>query len=149
MPLIDSTLFVLLFWAIAAYLVGSIPFGMVLTRAMNLGDLRSIGSGNIGATNVLRTGSKKAAALTLLPGMAGVQGWQRRSDLPWRAAGIGMARRHRELSGMADRHGRDTYVLHRRACLGGGIDLLYDIPGVRQRPAVGHRAHPAGVLAAP
>ncbi|MEH6673651.1 MAG: glycerol-3-phosphate 1-O-acyltransferase PlsY [Sulfitobacter sp.] len=66
MPLIDSTLFVLLFWAIAAYLVGSIPFGMVLTRAMNLGDLRSIGSGNIGATNVLRTGSKKAAALTLI-----------------------------------------------------------------------------------
>jgi len=66
MPLIDSSLFVLLFWAVAAYLIGSVPFGMVLTRAMNLGDLRSIGSGNIGATNVLRIGGKPAAALTLL-----------------------------------------------------------------------------------
>src|SRR5690606_30068708 len=43
-----------------------IPFGLVITRAMGLGDLRSIGSGNIGATNVLRTGNKPAAAATLL-----------------------------------------------------------------------------------
>lgn len=48
-----------------AYLLGSIPFGLVLTRLAGLGDIRSIGSGNIGATNVLRTGNKKLAALTL------------------------------------------------------------------------------------
>lgn len=56
----------LLFWAAIGYLVGSIPFGIILTRVMGLGNLRDIGSGNIGATNVLRTGSKKAAVLTLL-----------------------------------------------------------------------------------
>ena len=48
------------------YLFGSIPFGLLLTKAAGLGDVRSIGSGNIGATNVLRTGNKKIAALTLL-----------------------------------------------------------------------------------
>jgi acyl phosphate:glycerol-3-phosphate acyltransferase len=48
------------------YLLGSIPFGLVLTKMAGLGDLRSIGSGNIGATNVLRTGNKKLAAATLL-----------------------------------------------------------------------------------
>jgi len=48
------------------YLLGSIPFGLLVTRAAGLGDVRSIGSGNIGATNVLRTGNKKLAALTLL-----------------------------------------------------------------------------------
>jgi glycerol-3-phosphate acyltransferase PlsY len=48
------------------YLLGSIPFGLILTRLAGLGDLREIGSGNIGATNVLRTGSKDLAALTLL-----------------------------------------------------------------------------------
>lgn len=53
-------------WAVIGYLLGSIPFGMILAKAMNLGDLRKIGSGNIGATNVLRTGNKKAAALTLI-----------------------------------------------------------------------------------
>ncbi|HRY08212.1 MAG TPA: glycerol-3-phosphate 1-O-acyltransferase PlsY [Hyphomicrobiaceae bacterium] len=47
------------------YLLGSIPFGLLLTKAAGLGDVRSIGSGNIGATNVLRTGNKKLAALTL------------------------------------------------------------------------------------
>ncbi|PZU92510.1 MAG: glycerol-3-phosphate acyltransferase [Chelatococcus sp.] len=51
------------------YLLGSIPFGMVLTRLSGGPDLRSIGSGNIGATNVLRTGNKKLAALTLLGDM--------------------------------------------------------------------------------
>lgn len=48
------------------YLMGSIPFGLLLTRMAGHGDLRSIGSGNIGATNVLRTGNKKLAAATLL-----------------------------------------------------------------------------------
>ncbi|MBO6756153.1 MAG: glycerol-3-phosphate 1-O-acyltransferase PlsY [Roseibium sp.] len=48
------------------YLLGSIPFGLVLTRMAGLGDIRKIGSGNIGTTNVLRTGSKKLAAATLL-----------------------------------------------------------------------------------
>lgn len=47
------------------YLCGTIPFGLLLTRAAGLGDIRSIGSGNIGATNVLRTGNRKIAALTL------------------------------------------------------------------------------------
>ena len=66
MPFIDSSLAVLALWAVLGYLIGSIAFGMVLARVMNLGDLRAIGSGNIGATNVLRTGNKKAAALTLI-----------------------------------------------------------------------------------
>lgn len=53
-------------WAVAGYLLGSIPAGIILARVFGLGDLRRIGSGNIGATNVLRTGNKRAAALTLL-----------------------------------------------------------------------------------
>ncbi|PLW77313.1 glycerol-3-phosphate 1-O-acyltransferase PlsY [Cohaesibacter celericrescens] len=51
------------------YLLGSTPFGLILTKLGGLGDVRSIGSGNIGATNVLRTGNKKLAALTLLGDM--------------------------------------------------------------------------------
>lgn len=53
-----------------AYLLGSIPFGLLLTKAAGLGDVRQIGSGNIGATNVLRTGNKKLAAATLLLDLA-------------------------------------------------------------------------------
>jgi len=55
---------------IAAYLLGSVPFGLLLTRLFGAGDLRAIGSGNIGATNVLRTGSKGLAAATLLLDLA-------------------------------------------------------------------------------
>ena len=57
---------------VAGYLCGTIPFGLLLTRFAGLGDVRLIGSGNIGATNVLRTGNKKIAALTLL--MDGLKG---------------------------------------------------------------------------
>lgn len=58
----------ILYWKIylLAYLIGSIPTGLVLTRVAGHGDIRKIGSGNIGATNVMRTGNKKLAALTLL-----------------------------------------------------------------------------------
>lgn len=66
MPIIENSGMILALWAILGYALGSIPFGMVIARAMNLGNLREIGSGNIGATNVLRTGNKKAAALTLI-----------------------------------------------------------------------------------
>ena len=56
----------LLLWAVTGYILGSIPFGIVIARVFGLGDLRTIGSGNIGATNVLRTGNKTAALLTLI-----------------------------------------------------------------------------------
>ena len=52
--------------AVVGYLLGSIPFGLLITQAAGLGDVRKIGSGNIGATNVLRTGRRELAALTLL-----------------------------------------------------------------------------------
>ena len=57
---------------IFGYFVGSIPFGLILTKAFGLGDIRKIGSGNIGATNVLRTGNKKIALMTLL--LDGIKG---------------------------------------------------------------------------
>ena len=56
----------IIFAALIGYLLGSIPFGLLLTRFAGLGDVRNIGSGNIGATNVLRTGNKRLAAFTLL-----------------------------------------------------------------------------------
>ena len=67
-------------WAIAilvGYLAGSIPFGLLLAKAFGQGDIREIGSGNIGATNVLRTGRKDIAAITLLldAAKAGLTGW--------------------------------------------------------------------------
>lgn len=66
MPVIDTSILVLLLVAVFAYLLGSVPFGLVVAKIMGLPDPRSIGSKNIGATNVLRTGSKKAALATLL-----------------------------------------------------------------------------------
>ena len=62
----DLTYFVLGPIFIFGYLLGSIPFGLILTKISGLGDIRKIGSGNIGATNVLRTGNKKIALFTLL-----------------------------------------------------------------------------------
>src|SRR5262245_64938824 len=61
-----STLIFLAPFFLLGYLLGSIPFGLLLTRAAGLGDIRRIGSGNIGATNVLRTGNRWLAAATLL-----------------------------------------------------------------------------------
>lgn len=66
MPAFVTTYPLLGLVALLAYLLGSVPFGILITRAMGLGDLRAIGSGNIGATNVLRTGNRGAAAATLV-----------------------------------------------------------------------------------
>lgn len=66
MPAFDTALWLLGLIGLAAYLLGSVPFGIVVTRAMGLGDPRKVGSGNIGATNVLRMGSRPAAAATLV-----------------------------------------------------------------------------------
>lgn len=66
MPVIETAFAGLILWALIGYLLGSIPFGLVIARMLGLGDLRQIGSGNIGATNVLRTGNKPAALATLI-----------------------------------------------------------------------------------
>ena len=66
MPMMETSPAILALVAVAAYLLGSVPVGIVITRVLGLGDLRQIGSGNIGATNVLRTGHKGAALATLL-----------------------------------------------------------------------------------
>ncbi|GHF37540.1 glycerol-3-phosphate 1-O-acyltransferase PlsY [Seohaeicola zhoushanensis] len=66
MPAFDAPALTLLLVAVLGYLLGTIAAGLLISRVMGLGDLRKIGSGNIGATNVLRTGNKGAAALTLL-----------------------------------------------------------------------------------
>lgn len=66
MPELSTPMPLLALVALAGYLLGSVPFGIVMARLFGLGDLRQIGSGNIGATNVLRTGNKLAAFLTLV-----------------------------------------------------------------------------------
>lgn len=73
MPALETTPLPIIVIALAAYLLGSVPFGLVVARAMGLPDPRTIGSKNIGATNVLRTGSKTAALATvLLDGLKGL-----------------------------------------------------------------------------
>lgn len=66
MPVFDAPFLALLIVAVAGYLLGSVPFGLVIAKMMRLPDPRTIGSKNIGATNVLRTGSKGAALATVL-----------------------------------------------------------------------------------
>ncbi|MDC0983192.1 glycerol-3-phosphate 1-O-acyltransferase PlsY [Amylibacter sp.] len=66
MPVLDLGLINIFLVILFAYLIGSIPFGIIISKIMGLGNLRNIGSGNIGATNVLRTGNKLAAILTLI-----------------------------------------------------------------------------------
>ena len=66
MPELITPLWLLGLVGMGAYLLGSVPFGIVVARVMGLGDLRKIGSGNIGATNVMRTGNKRAGQLTFL-----------------------------------------------------------------------------------
>jgi glycerol-3-phosphate acyltransferase PlsY len=80
--------------AVGAYLLGSIPFGLILTRLAGLGDIRQVGSGNIGATNVLRTGRRGLAAGTLL--LDGAKG-----ALAVQAAGLLVGARWEPLAAMA------------------------------------------------
>ncbi len=92
------------------YALGSIPFGLIFTRIAGLGDVRSIGSGNIGATNVLRTGRKGLAFATLLgdalKGTAAVLIAAQLGEGPALAAGLGAFLGHLFPSGSASRAAR-------------------------------------------
>jgi glycerol-3-phosphate acyltransferase PlsY len=89
----DPSMLVIVAALVLGYLLGSIPFGLVVTRLAGLGDIRAIGSGNIGTTNLLRTGRKDLAALTLildaLKGTAAVLVARRFGLEPALAAGLG------------------------------------------------------------
>jgi len=78
----------LLIATVSAYLVGSLSFAVIVSRLMGLNDPRSYGSGNPGATNVLRSGSKAAAALTLL--LDGVKGWLPVALVQWKGQAWGL-----------------------------------------------------------
>ena len=126
------------------YLFGSIPFGMILTRMAGTQDLRSIGSGNIGATNVLRTGRKGLAAATLLGDMLKGTAAVLVAGLLWRtgAAMAAGARRFSRpsISGVAEipwRQGRrDLYRRAARPVLAGSAGLLRDLAARRVHDAL-------------
>jgi len=98
------TLALLLAFALG-YLLGSIPFGLLLTRAAGLGDIRNVGSGNIGATNVLRTGNKWLAAATLL--LDGLKG----TVAVWLGSYFGIWQLAREAAAIAASQGAGVAVI--------------------------------------
>ena len=84
---------------LAAYLIGSLSFAVIVSRAMGLSDPRSYGSGNPGATNVLRSGSKVAAIVTLL--LDAAKGWLPVMLVKWSGAGLGLGEGTHALVGVA------------------------------------------------
>ncbi|MEG0053494.1 MAG: glycerol-3-phosphate 1-O-acyltransferase PlsY [Comamonas sp.] len=84
---------------IAAYLIGSLSFAVIVSRTMGLNDPRTYGSGNPGATNVLRSGSKAAAAVTLL--LDAVKGWLPVMLIKWFGADFGLAEGTMAMAGLA------------------------------------------------